>query len=358
MGFSRSVFNSLNQRPELAKKYVYISYNVSTSYFIAKYSSDGQLIATGPTQSSLFGPVTFEESTDYDNYLYGRRYNGESTILKVDRTTLSATRSGVAVGTATTTILDTGRENLYVITDTFIRFMRKSDLTLVGATFSIPSVVGSRRFPKFMRREGDTDIFAIGSAFQSSTTVWLSVATSDNSTTLTQTSIDSGAPRSAGGLVYDRFNKYLVGSRREANSASAYSARVYNSNYSVLKNLTLRSVPTPLSVSNGDNSVGRVQSFQTSNGDIIYTTPYPTYVSPYNEVPKIYRKTWNDFYGDTGNNVYSITVSSLLSRMSIDDYDHLYVSDGTSLKKYDDYGNIMWSVTAPGSINSIVTSKI
>lgn len=360
MGISRSIFNGLNQEPPLAKKYVYVSYVVGTSnVFIAKYTSDGEFVGVGPTQSiTQYGPVIFEESTNYDNYLYGRKRAASNYIIKVDRTTLTATYSIVPTTTGAnnrTTILDTGRDNLYIINDTNTRFMRKSDMTMLPQSFSAINS-GIKRFPKMMYKSGNNDVFAVGNAQTSTATYTVFIYTSDNSTTITQNYVDSSSPRSCGAIVYDRFNNLLVYSRKSLDTGGQpYVTHVRNSTLGLVKTLTQYSQPTPFSTDNGDYAVGMGRTFQTSNGDIIYTSPYPDFTST--KKPIIYRKTWDNFYADSPEIVYSIPYTNQFTNMALDDRDHLYVNDGTSLKKYDDYGNIIWQVTLPGSIYSIVLAE-
>lgn len=366
MGFSRSIFNSVIQRPEQTKKYVYVSLGASMS----KWTTDGQLVMTGPAAGSSTINVVGVMWTDAYNdseYLYGTRWLSGQTIYKMRKSDLFVTASTIPVSAGYgSRVMDTGRDNLYFMWETFsfnsdtankyINLVSKSDLKVIATFSSSTPLNGVARFPKLMYKTDTEDVFAVGAAFTTAATNPIMAYRSNNSSYITEVGLDSGFPRACYGIVYDRFGDNLVFSRVAGNSSDKRLTTVVKNGAgtisypSINRTLTTNSKPFMPTNATGDTGVGSHQSIQTSNGDIIYRTPYPTPGAIPSGVVKIYRKTWDNFYNDTATNIFSITPGSFINQMSIDDYDNLYVSDRSSssiatVTKYNQYGDVVWGLT-------------
>ena len=370
MGFSRGIFNSVIQRPEQIKKYVYVSHGASMS----KYTTDGQLVMTGPAPgSSIINTVgvMWTDAFDDSEYLYGTRWLSGSTIYKMRKSDLYVTASTISLSPLSpgygVRVMDTGRDNLYFMWETFsfnsdtaskyINLVSKSTLRIIATFSSSTPLNGVVRFPKLMYQTDTEDVFAVGAALSTNNnTNPIMAYRSDNSTYINEVNVDSGNPRACYGIVYDKFGDHLVFSRVAGNSSNKSATTVVKKGVgtisypSVVKTLTTNSKPFMPNNPTQDSGIGSHQSIQTSNGDIIYRTPYPTPGIPPNGIVKIYRKTWDNFYGDTNTNIFSITPVSLTNQMSIDDYDNLYLSDrfnstSSTVRKYNQYGDIVWGLT-------------
>jgi hypothetical protein len=367
MGFSRSIFNSVIQRPEQTKKYVYVSLGASMS----KYTTDGQLVMTGPAAGSSIINVVGVMWTDAYNdseYLYGTRWLSGQTIYKMRKSDLFVTASTIPVPTGYgVRVMDTGRDNLYFMWETFsfnsetankyINLVSKSTLKIIATFSSSTPLNGVVRFPKLMYKTDTEDVFVVGAALSTNNnTNPIMAYRSDNSTYINEVNVDSGNPRACYGIVYDKFGDHLVFSRVAGNSSNKSATTIVKKGVGTIsyppinKTLTTNSKPFMPTNAVGDTGVGSHQSIQTSNGDIIYRTPYPTPGVPPLGLTKIYRKTWDNFYADTNTNIFSITPGSFINQMSIDDYDNLYVSDRAStsvvtVKKYNQYGDVVWGLT-------------
>jgi hypothetical protein len=366
MGFSRGIFNSVIQRPEQTKKYVYVSHGASMS----KYTTDGQLVLNGPAAGSSTINVVGVMWTDAYNdseYLYGTRWLSGQTIYKMRKSDLFVTASTIVVSAGYgARVMDTGRDNLYFMWETFsfnsdtankyINLVSKSNLKVIATFSSSTPLNGVVRFPKLMYKTDTEDVFAVGAALSTNNnTNPIMAYRSNNTSYINEVNVDSGSPRACYGIVYDRFGDNLVFSRVAANSSDRRATTVVKNGVGtisyppVIRTLATNSKPFMPNNPTQDAGIGSHQSIQTSNGDIIFRTPYPAPGFLPVGIVKIYRKTWDNFYNDTANNIFSITPKNLINQMSIDDYDNLYLSDRTTtsgtVTKYNQYGDIVWGLT-------------